>query len=233
MPKFNKRTTANLALQPTEPLELEKAVSHLKKFKAPKFDQSVEVAMFLGVDVKHADQMIRGSVSLPHGIGKTKRVIAFCQPDVAKEALANGAIKAGGEQLVEDIERGFFDFDVAIASPDMMRVISKLGRVLGPKGLMPSPKAGTVTPKVAEAVKDYVAGKVEYRTDKAGNVHAVFGKMSFDDAKLADNLRHFIETIEKARPQAAKGQYIKKIAVSGSMTPSVEIAYADDSGKEG
>lgn len=227
MPKLSKRTKENLALKPKTPLELDQAVAHLKKYKAPKFDQSVEVVLHLGVDVKQADQMLRGSVSLPHGIGKTKRVIAFCQPDVAKDALAAGALKAGGEDLVNEIERGWMDFDVAVASPDMMRVISRLGRVLGPKGLMPSPKAGTVTPKVADAVKDYAAGKVEYRTDKSGNVHAVFGKMSFENSALIDNLRFFIETIQKARPSSAKGIYIKKIAVSGAMTPSVEIAYAE------
>ena len=226
MPKLSKRARANAALKPTAPMAMDEAVGYLKKFKGPKFDQTVEVVMVLGVDTKQADQALRGSVSLPHGIGKTKRVIAFCQVDAVKDALANGAIKAGGENLVEEVEKGWMDFDVAIASPDMMRVISKLGRVLGPKGLMPSPKAGTVTPRVADAVKEYVAGKVEYRTDKAGNVHAVFGKMSFDTAHLTDNLRHFIDTIEKARPSTAKGVYIKKIAVSGAMTPSVEVAYA-------
>jgi large subunit ribosomal protein L1 len=211
---------------PAEALSAGDAIAALKKFKAPKFDQSVEVAMFLGIDTRQADQNLRGSVSLPNGIGKSKRVVAFCQSDVAKDALAAGAIKAGAEELVEEIAQGWMDFDVAVASPDMMRVASKLGKVLGPKGLMPSPKNGTVTPRVAEAVAEFAAGKVEFRADKAGNVHAVIGKMSFDDKSLVENLEHFVETIEKAKPTSVKGIYIKKISVSGTMTPGVQIAYS-------
>lgn len=222
---LSKRTKANQEMTPQSPLPAEQAIAALKKFKAPKFDQSVEVAMFLGIDTRQADQNLRGSVSLPHGIGKAKRVIAFCQGDVAKEALEAGAVKAGGEELVAEIEGGWMDFDVAVASPDMMRVASKLGKVLGPKGLMPSPKNGTVTPRVAQAVREFAAGKVEYRADKAGNVHAVIGKMSFDDRALVENLAHFIDTIEKAKPSSVKGVYIKKISVSGTMTPGVQIAY--------
>lgn len=223
MPTLSKRHRENLSKRPTEPLDPPQAVAALKKFKGPKFDQTVNVCIFLGIDTKQADQAIRGSVSLPRGIGKTKRVIAFCPEDVAKEALAAGAVKAGGEGLVAEIEGGWMDFDVAIASPDMMRVISKLGRVLGPKGLMPSPKNGTVTKNVVEAVKEFGAGKVEFRADKSGNVHAVIGKMSFDEAALTENLMHFIKTIEKARPATAKGQYVKKIVISGAMTPSVQV----------
>jgi large subunit ribosomal protein L1 len=181
--------------------------------------------MHLGVDTKQADQMLRGSVSLPRGIGKAKRVIAFCPGDVVAKAMAAGAIKAGGEDLVEEVEKGFFDFDVAVASPDMMRVISKLGRVLGPKGLMPSPKNGTVTGNVPDAVQEFAAGKVEYRTDKGGNVHAVIGKMSFPEAHLVENLQYFITTIEKSRPSTVKGVYIKKITLSGTMTPGVQLKY--------
>lgn len=223
--KIGKRRKANEAIAPTSALPAPEAIAALKKFKAPKFDQTVEVAMFLGLDTRQADQNLRGSVSLPKGIGKSKRVIAFCQSDVAKDALGAGAVKAGGEELVAEIEGGWMDFDVAIASPDMMRVASKLGKVLGPKGLMPSPKNGTVTPKVAEAVKEFAAGKVEYRADKAGNVHAVIGKMSFPEADLVANLEHFIQTIEKAKPATVKGVYIKKISVSGTMTPGVQVAY--------
>jgi len=184
-----------------------------------------EVCFHLGVDVKQADQMIRGSVSLPKGIGKQKRVIAFCKPEVEKDAMAAGAVKAGGADLAREIEGGWFEFDVAIASPDMMREIATLGRTLGPKGLMPSPKNGTVTPKVAEAVGEFAAGKVEYRTDNGGNVHAVIGKMSFPEGDLVENYDHFAQTIEKARPSSVKGAYIKKITVSGTMTPGVPVAF--------
>lgn len=225
MAKMNKRAKANEALKPAEALEIPAAVAALKKYKAPKFDQTINVVMVLGVDTKQADQNLRGSVALPKGIGKTKRVIAFCGDDQTKAALEAGAIKAGGQSLVEEVEKGFLDFDVAIASPDMMRIMAKLGRVLGPKGLMPSPKNGTVTPQVAQAVKEFSAGKLEYRTDKGGNIHAIIGKMSFAEADLSANLQAFIETIEKARPSSAKGIFIKRVFVSGAMTPSVQIKY--------
>ena len=224
--KHTKRSKANEALIPAEALPANEAIAALRKFSAPKFDQSVEIAMFLGIDTRQADQNLRGSVSLPNGIGKSKRVVAFCQSDVVKDALAAGAIKAGGEELVQEIMAGWMDFDVAVASPDMMRVMSTLGKVLGPKGLMPSPKNGTVTPRVAEAVAEFAAGKVEFRADKAGNVHAVIGKFSFDDKSLLENLEHFVQTIEKAKPSSVKGIYIKKISVSGTMTPGVQIAYS-------
>jgi large subunit ribosomal protein L1 len=225
MPKISKRVKHNLSLQPKTPLEPASAFSILKKFQGPKFDQTVEVAIYLGVDTKQADQMLRGSVSLPKGIGKSKRVVAFCSSDKAKAALEAGAVKAGGEDLVAEIEGGFMDFDVAVATPDMMRVISKLGRVLGPKGLMPSPKNGTVTPDVVTATREFSAGKVEYRTDKQGNVHAVIGKMSFPEADLLENYNAFVSTIERARPSTVKGAYVKKIVVSGTMTPGVQIRY--------
>ena len=223
--RITKRAKANAALKPEGPVEAAKAVSILKQFKAPKFDQTINVCMHLNLDTKQADQALRGAISLPKGIGKSKRVVAFCQSDVAPKAMAAGAIKAGGEDLVSEIEKGWMDFDVAIASPDMMRVVSKLGKVLGPKGLMPSPKAGTVTPNVPDAVKEYAAGKVEFRTDQFGNVHAVIGKMSFAAGDLAANLEHFIHAIEKVRPSTAKGQYIRRITVSGSMTPGVQVKH--------
>jgi large subunit ribosomal protein L1 len=177
----------------------------------------------LGIDPKQADQLVRGSISLPHGIGKTKRVIAFCPDDKVDDAKSTGAVEAGGEDLVKKIEGGWMEFDVAVATPDMMKVISKLGRVLGPRGLMPSPEAGTVTPDIATAVRDYAAGKVEFRNDSGGNVHAVIGKQSFDDQKLVENARHFIGVIEKMKPAAAKGQYVKKISMSGTQTPGVLV----------
>jgi len=220
-----KRNRQNEKLIPGEPLEPLRAFEALKKFDGPRFDQTVEVCMHLGVDPRQADQLIRGSVSLPKGIGQSKRVVAFCQPEVIAQAKEAGAIEAGGEDLVAKIEGGWFDFDVAVASPDMMRVISKLGRVLGPKGLMPSPKAGTVAPDVPSAVREYAAGKVEYRTDKGGNIHAVVGKMSFPEQDLVENLEHFIGTIVRARPSSVKGQYVKKITVSGTMTPGVQILH--------
>ena len=227
MPKVfgSKRHRANLELAPKAPCTAPEAVAAIKKFQAVKFDQTVNICLHLGIDVKQADQALRGSISLPKGIGKSKRVVAFCQSDKVAAALAAGAVKAGGEELVAEVEKGWMDFDVAIASPDMMRVMSKLGKVLGPKGLMPSPKAGTVTPNIAEAVKEYSAGKVEYRADTAGNVHAVIGKTSFPDKDLVDNLEFFVKAIEKVKPATSKGVYIKKITVSGAMTPGVQIKH--------
>lgn len=222
----SKRAKENAKLAPREALEANEAFAALKKFVPTKFDQAVEVCMHLGVDVKHADQMVRGSVSLPKGIGKAKRVIAFCDASQVAACKAAGAIEAGGEDLMQKVDGGWFEFDVAVASPDMMRVISKLGRVLGPKGLMPSPKNGTVTPKVAEAVGEFAAGKVEYRADKGGNVHAVIGRMSFPEGDLLENYNHFVQTIEKARPSAVRGEYVKRITVSGTMTPGVQIKTA-------
>lgn len=223
---LSKRAKANEPLIPKEPLSVGEAVAAMKKFKAPKFDQTVNIVMHLGIDPKQADQAIRGSVSLPKGIGVSKKVIAFCREDLSGPAKAAGAVEAGAESLVAKIEGGWMDFDVAVATPDMMRVVSKLGKVLGPKGLMPSPKAGTVTPDVVNAVKEYSAGKVEYRNDTGGNIHAVLGKMSFKAEDLAANLEHFIKHIEKARPSTAKGVYIKKCVIAGAMTPGVQVKIA-------
>ena len=224
--KLSKRHKANLGLAPAEALDAPHACEAVKKFKGPKFDQTINVVMHLGIDATQADQAIRGSVSLPKGIGKAKRVIAFCREDQIKGARENGAIEAGADDLVAKVEGGWMDFDVAVASPDMMRVVSKLGKVLGPKGLMPSPKSGTVTQDVPKAVKEYAAGKVEYRNDKAGNVHAVIGKMSFSASDLAANLEHFIQHIERSRPNTAKGVFIKKCVISGCMTPGVPVKIA-------
>ncbi|MEM1071373.1 MAG: 50S ribosomal protein L1 [Planctomycetota bacterium] len=224
----SKRTKANTSQSKRDPVDAATAMSRVKKFAGPKFDQSVDVVFHLGIDTRQADQQIRGSVSLPKGIGKSKRVVAFCQDDVVAAAKESGAVEAGGEELVAKIEKGWMEFDVAVASPEMMRVISKLGRVLGPKGLMPSPKAGTVTKDVAQAVKDYAAGKVEYRADKSGNVHATIGKMSFPESDLLANFEHLLGTIEKAQPKGLKSAYVKSIHVSGTMTPAVKIRYGGD-----
>src|SRR5437868_2368480 len=171
------------------PVSVEQAVDAVKSFPPTKFDSSVELIFSLGIDPKQADQMIRSSLSLPHGIGKSKRVIAFCPEHLVEQAKAAGAVRAGGQDLVQEIEKtNFSDFDVAIASPDMMRFVGRLGKVLGPKGLMPSPKAGTVTANIADAVREYAAGKIEFRNDSGGNVHCVVGKLSFDNQKLADNI---------------------------------------------
>ena len=224
---MSKRAKENAKLVPSAPLEANEAFSALKKFVPTKFDQAVEICMLLGVDVKHADQMVRGSVSLPKGIGKAKRVIAFCSSDQVKDCLAAGAVEAGGEELMTKVNGGWFDFDVAIASPDMMRVISKLGRVLGPKGLMPSPKNGTVTPKVAQAVGEFAAGKVEYRADKGGNVHAVIGKHELRRRRSARELQPLSsKRSRKPGPQRSRANMSRRITISGTMTPGVQIATA-------
>ncbi len=206
------------------PLPVDQAIDVLKGFAPTKFDQSVELIFNLGIDAKQADQAIRGSLSLPHGVGKSKRVIAFCPEHLVPAAKDAGAIKAGGQELVAEIEKeNFTDFDVAISTPDMMRFVGRLGKVLGPKGLMPSPKSGTVTPDIATAVKEYAAGKIEYRNDTGGNIHSVVGKLSFDKQKLTDNIEAMIAQIRRVKPQAAKGTYIKKVVLKGTMTPAVYL----------
>jgi large subunit ribosomal protein L1 len=224
MPVISKRRKANLAASTKQTMSAAEAIASLRKFKTPKFDQTVNVVMHLGIDPKQADQIIRGSISLPHGIGKSARVVCFCQSDKVAAAKAAGAVEAGAEDLVAKIEGGWMDFDVAVASPDMMRVVSKLGKVLGPKGLMPSPKAGTVAPDVIGAVKEYSAGKQEYRNDDGGNVHGVIGKLSFADQKLVENLEAFVANIQKIKPAAAKGTYVKKCVVAACMSPGIQIS---------
>jgi large subunit ribosomal protein L1 len=205
-------------------LAVDAGVDLLKQFAPTKFDQSVELIFSLGIDAKQADQMIRGSLSLPHGIGKAKKVVAFCPDHLAASATAAGAIRAGGQELVAAIEKeNFTDFDVAIATPDMMRFVGRLGKVLGPKGLMPSPKAGTVTADIATAVKEYAAGKVEFRNDTGGNVHSVVGKVSFDKQHLVDNIEAMINQIRKMKPMTSKGAFFKKVVLKGSMTPAVYL----------
>ena len=207
------------------PVSIDQAIDVVKSFPPAKFDQSVELIFNLGIDPKQADQMIRSSLSLPHGIGKAKRVIAFCPAHLVETAKSAGAVKAGGQDLVEEIEKtNFTDFDVAIASPDMMRFVGRLGKVLGPKGLMPSPKAGTVTPDIANAVKEYAAGKVEFRNDAGGNVHSVVGKVSFDKNKLVDNINAMINAVKRLKPQSSKGAYFKKVVLKASMTPAVPVS---------
>ncbi|MEN6457431.1 MAG: 50S ribosomal protein L1 [Thermoguttaceae bacterium] len=225
MPKVAKRMTAMLKKVPakTKLMPVAEAVPVLKTFNTTKFDQSVEIAMRLGVDTTQADQSVRGSIVLPHGIGKTLRVIVFAKGDKVDEAKAAGADEVGGPELAEKIKGGWTDFDVCIAAPDMMGVVGPLGKVLGPRGLMPSPRAGTVTPDVGKVIKEYKAGKVEFRTAKDGNVQAVVGKLSFDAEKLVDNINAFINHVITLKPATVKGQYVKGVAISATMSPSLRI----------
>jgi len=206
-----------------EALPLDEAVGLLKTFNTTKFDQSVEVAMRLGIDPKQADQLVRGSIVLPHGIGRTLRAIVFAKGEKIDEAREAGADEIGGQELAEKIKQGWTDFDVCIAAPDMMGIVGPLGRILGPRGLMPSPRAGTVTPEVGKIVKEYKAGKVEFRNDSGGNVHAVVGKLSFEEPKLAENIRSFIDCVVNLKPAAVRGQYVKGIAITATMSPSVRV----------
>lgn len=206
-----------------EALSLSDAVAKLKGYDKAKFDQSVEIAMHLGIDPKQADQQIRGAISLPNGIGKSKKVVAFCEDSDIEAAKEAGAIEAGSVDLVKKISDGWLDFDVAIASPKVMGVAGKLGRVLGPQGKMPSPKNGTVTMDVVTAIKEFAAGKVEFRNDAGGNIHAVVGKLSFDQDKLVQNIEAFMSHIKKMKPNAMKGTYLKKISVSATMSPGVNV----------
>ncbi len=205
-------------------LPLESAVAKLKEFATTKFDQSVEVHMRLGVDPKQADQIVRGSIVLPHGIGKSQRVVVFAKGDLAEAARQAGADTVGQEDLAQKIKDGWTDFDACIAAPDMMGLVGPLGKVLGPRGLMPSPRAGTVTPDVARVVREYKAGKVEFRNDSGGNVHAVVGKLSFEKDKLLENVRSFIDHIVSLKPASVKGTYLRGIALAATMSPSVRVA---------
>jgi large subunit ribosomal protein L1 len=232
MPKHGKKYLESLKeydkltyYEPTEALELS------KKMAKAKFDETIEVAIKLGVDPRHADQQVRGAVVLPHGTGKTRSVLVFAKGEKAKEAEAAGADFVGAEDMVEKIQGGWFGFDVAIATPDMMGMVGKLGRLLGPKGLMPNPKTGTVTFDIDRAVKEVKAGKIEYRVDKTSIVHAPIGKASFDVEKLQENFQTLIDTLIKAKPASAKGQYMKSITVSSTMGPGIKINPLKVSGK--
>ncbi len=202
---------------------LDEAVKMIKGGAVAKFDETIEIALNLGVDPRHADQMVRGVVELPHGTGKTMRVAVFAKADKAEEARKAGADVVGAEDLAEQIQGGFMDFDRCIATPDMMGVVGRLGKVLGPRGLMPNPKLGTVTPNVADAVRAAKAGQVQFRVEKAGIVHAGIGKASFDEGKLAENVRAFVDAINKAKPSGAKGAYLKKVSLSSTMGPGVKL----------
>lgn len=202
---------------------LDEAVPLVQRIKFANFDETVALSIRLGVDPKHADQMVRGTVVLPHGLGKTKRVLVIAGPDKQKEAEEAGADVVGGEEMVERIASGWIDFDAVVATPDMMRVVGRLGKVLGPRGLMPNPKTGTVTPNVAQAVREIKAGKVEFRVDKTGIVHAPVGKTSFPAQSLIDNATALLDSIIKAKPAAAKGKYLRSITVSSTMGPGVRV----------
>jgi len=223
MPTPGKKFAAARAQVEERPYVLDEAIPLVQKLKYTKFDETVEVAMRLGVDPKHADQMVRGTVVLPHGLGKTKRVLVIANPEKQREAEAAGADAIGGEELVEKIAGGWTDFDAVVATPDMMRSVGKLGKVLGPKGLMPNPKTGTVTVDVSKAVQEIKAGKVEFRVDKAGVVHAPIGKISFAADRLIANAHALMENIVKAKPAAAKGRYLKNVTMSSTMGPGVLI----------
>ena len=233
MARKSKRTKAYLEkIEPLGTVDLPTAVKTLKGLdgglpkdvKPPKFDQTVEIAVRLGVDPKQADQLVRGSIVLPHGIGKSQRVLVFAQGDNVAAAEEAGADHVGGKELADKIKEGWLEFDVAIATPDMMGGVGPLGRVLGPRGLMPSPRAGTVTQDVANAVQEYKAGKVEFRVDSGANVHCVVGKMSFDEVKLVENIEALLNYVKSLRPNAAKGTYIRNIALSATMTPGIPVA---------
>ena len=211
-------------VEKTKTYDLEEAVALVKKTASAKFDETIEAHFRLGVDGRHADQQVRGAVVLPHGTGKTVKVLVFAKGNKVDEALAAGADYAGGDELVPKIQNdGWLDFDVVVATPDMMGVVGRLGRVLGPKGLMPNPKAGTVTMDVTKAINDIKAGKIEYRLDKSNIIHVPIGKASFTEEQLTDNFQTLIDAVVKAKPAAAKGQYIKSLVVASTMGPGVKL----------
>jgi large subunit ribosomal protein L1 len=218
-----KFAAARAAIPPDRNYTLEEAVPLVQKVKYAKFDESIEMSLGLGVDPKHADQMVRGTVVLPHGLGKSKRVAAIALGDKQKEAQDAGADVVGGDDLVEKIQGGFMDFDAVVATPDVMRSVGKLGKVLGPRGLMPNPKTGTVTTDIAKAIREIKAGKVEFRVDKTGIIHAPVGKMSFAGTALIANAHALVDSIVKAKPAAAKGKYLKSVTLSSTMGPGVRI----------
>jgi len=224
MPKHGKKfITAAEGVDPIERIDVAEAVKRAVEKAYAKFDETVDVAINLGVNPKYSDQMVRGAVSLPHGLGKDVRVAAFCKGDKVAEAKEAGADIVGGEELIEKVQGGFLDFDKAVATPDMMALVGKIGRVLGPRGLMPNAKTGTVTFDVGKAVQELKAGKVEFKVDKAGVLHAPIGKVSFGAEKLSDNLRALLDTVNRLKPTSAKGTYMKALAVSTTMGPGFKI----------
>jgi len=223
MAKHGKKFTAAAAQVEDRGYSIEEAISLVQKVKFAKFDETVEVALRLGVDPKHADQMVRGTVVLPHGLGRSKTVLVIAGADKQKEATDAGADHVGGDEVVEKILGGWQDFDAVVATPDMMRAVGRLGKVLGPRGLMPNPKTGTVTPNVAQAIKEIKAGKVEFRVDKTGIIHAPVGKISFDTTNLIANTHALVDSVIKAKPSAAKGKYLKSVTLSSTMGPGVAI----------
>jgi large subunit ribosomal protein L1 len=223
MKKHGKKFLAARQQVEDRPYALNEALPLVQKIKFAKFDETVALSIRLGVDPKHADQMVRGTVVLPHGLGKSKRVLVIAGADKQREATEAGADAVGGEEVVDRIAGGWLDFDAVVATPDMMRVVGKLGKVLGPRGLMPNPKTGTVTPNVAQAVKEIKAGKVEFRVDKGGIVHAPVGKTSFAPESLIENASALLDSIVRAKPAAAKGKYLRSITVSSTMGPGVKV----------
>lgn len=219
----SKRYRQDLKKVPEGKVPVDEAVKIVKSFQTTKFDPTIELVMHLGIDAKQADQALRGSISLPHGIGVMKKVIAFCEGEDVEKAKAAGAVEAGSDELIKKIQDGWLDFDVAVSTKAMMKSVSRLGRILGPQGKMPSPKAGTVVDDIVGAVKEYSAGKVEYRNDEGGNLHVPVGKVSFEPGKLTENIEAFLAHVKRARPASTKGAYVKKVCLSTTMSPSVRL----------
>jgi large subunit ribosomal protein L1 len=223
MPALGKKSAAARAQVQDRLYSLDEAIPLLQRIKFTRFDETVEIALRLGVDPKHADQMVRGTVVLPHGLGRTKRVLVIANPDKQREAEEAGADLMGGEEVVERIQGGWLDFDAVVATPDMMRAVGRLGKVLGPRGLMPNPKTGTVTTDIAKAVREIKAGKVEFRVDKTGIVHAPIGKLSFPAESLLANAHALVDSVVKAKPAVAKGKYLRSVTVTSTMGPGIPI----------
>jgi len=224
--KPGKRYAESRSKVPPGATSIPEAIKILQSLQRTKFDSTVELVMSLGIDPKQPDQSLRGSLSLPHGIGASRKVIAFCDGEDVQKAKAAGAVEAGGDELIKKIQEGWTDFDVAVAVPAMMKSVSRLGRILGPQGKMPSPKAGTVVDDIAPAVSEYAAGKVEFRNDDGGNIHAIVGKISFEVEKLVENIEAFVGHIKHLRPASAKGTYIRNACVSLTMSPSIRLDLA-------
>jgi len=220
------RQLCELLKDKAKPMPVNEALNLLKQFGTTRFDQTVECVMTLGIDPRQSDQLVRGSIALPKGIGKSRKVIVFCEGDLVDQAKQAGAIDAGGDDLVKKIQDGWMEFDVALAMPKMMRLVGRLGRVLGPQGKMPSPKAGTVTEEIVPAVKEYIAGKLEFRNDGGGNLHLVVGRLSFAETDLAANIEAFISLVKRMKPASSRGTYIKAVSISATMSPGIEIVAA-------